>query len=191
VAEQGLADEDDPAHAICLTDDERDWLSGFLTNPQTPSSTMTFEKLHGLLTALGICPAMGFPSGYNAGIWGTGNGTGPEWDSIEQVQYFMNLVMKHWNAIAARRNAGAPHDPFILGFDDAERGQTWAKGFMVGVELGQTSWDPMFQDRRAAEIGASILAPVRAEPELFEDRVTHEIRTRATRQSSDHRRLLA
>jgi hypothetical protein len=34
----------------------------------------------------------------------------------------------------------------------------------------------MFQDRRAAEIGASIFALVRDDPELFEDRVTPEIR---------------
>jgi uncharacterized protein len=176
VAEQGLADEDDPAHAICLTDDERDWLSGFLTSRQAPISTMTFEMLDGMLTALVIGPAMVLPSEYMPEIWGTENGTGPEWDSIEQVQYFMNLVTKHWNAIAARRNAGAPHDPFILEFGDAERGRTWAKGFMVGVELGQTSWDPMFQDMRAAEIGASIFALVRDDPELFEDRVTPEIR---------------
>jgi uncharacterized protein len=51
-----------------------------------------------------------------------------------------------------------------------------AKGFMEGVELGQTSWDPMFQDRRAAEIGASIFGLVRDDPELFEDRVTPDIR---------------
>ena len=38
VAEQGLADEDDPAHAICLTDDERDWLAGFLTSRQAPAA---------------------------------------------------------------------------------------------------------------------------------------------------------
>jgi hypothetical protein len=81
VAEQGLADEDDPAHAICLTDDERDWLAGFLTS----RSTMTFEMLDGTLTALVIGPAMVLPSEYMREIWGTDNGTGPEWDSIEQT----------------------------------------------------------------------------------------------------------
>jgi uncharacterized protein len=137
---------------------------------------MTFEMLDGMLTALVIGPAIVPPSEYMPEIWGTDNDTGPEWDSIEQVQYFMNLLMKHWNAIAARRNADAPHDPFIVEFGDAERGQAWGMGFMVGVELGQTSWDPLFRDKRAAEICASIFALVRDDPELFEDRVTPEIR---------------
>ena len=107
---------------------------------------MTFEMLDGMLTALVIGPAIVPPSEYMPEIWGTDNDTGPEWNSIEQVQYFMNLLMKHWNAIAARRNADAPHDPFIIEFGDAERGQAWGMGFMVGVELGQTSWDPLFRD---------------------------------------------
>ena len=175
-AEEGFADEDDPAKVIRLTDDERDWLVGFLISRQAPSSTMTFEMLDGMLTALVIGPAIVPPSEYVPEIWGTDNDTGPEWDSIEQVQYFMNLLMKHWNAIAARRNADAPHDPFIVEFGDAERGQAWGMGFMVGVELGHTSWDPLFRDKRAAEICASIFALVRDDPELFEDRVTPEIR---------------
>ena len=82
VAEQGLADEDDPAHAICLT--ERDWLVGFLTSRQAPSSTMTFEMLDGMLTALVIGPAMVLPSEYVPEIWGTDNGTGPEWTALSR-----------------------------------------------------------------------------------------------------------
>jgi uncharacterized protein len=132
--------------------------------------------LDGMFTALVIGPAMVLPSQYLPEIWGTDDGAGPVWESIEQAQYFMNLLTKHWNAIAARRNTDAPHVPFILEFGDAERGQTWAKGFVVGVELGQTSWDPMFQDRRAAEIVMSIFALVRDDPELFADRMTPQMR---------------
>ena len=137
---------------------------------------MTFEMLDGMLTALVIGPAMVLPSEYLPEIWGTEEGAGPEWESIEQAQYFMSLLTKHWNAIVARRDADAPHIPFILEFGDAELGQTWAKGFVVGVELGQTSWDPMFQERRAAEIGISIFALVGDDLELFEDRMTPEMR---------------
>ena len=111
------------------------------------------------------------PSEYVPEIWGTDNGTGPGWDSIEQAQYFMDLVMKHWNAIAARRNADAPHAPFFSMFGDAERASL-GKGFMVGVELGPPSWDPIFQDRRRPRSSLSIFALVRDDPELFEDRIT-------------------
>jgi uncharacterized protein len=176
-AEDGFAEEDDPAKAIRLADDERDWLAGFLISRQAPGSTMSFEMLDGMFTALVIGPAMVLPSQYLPEIWGTDDGAGPVWESVEQAQYFMNLLTKHWNAIAARRNADAPHDPFIVEFGDAELGQSWAKGFVVGVELGQTSWDPMFQDRRTAEIVMLIFALVGDDPQLFEDRMTPEMRT--------------
>jgi hypothetical protein len=102
----GFPDEDDPAEAIHLTEREQNWLAGFLVSPQAPSRTMTFEMLDGLLTALVIGPAIVPPSQYMPAIWGTDDGSGPVWDSPEQLQYFMELLMKHWNAIAARRNVG-------------------------------------------------------------------------------------
>jgi uncharacterized protein len=176
-AEDGFSEEDDPAKAIRLTDDERSWLAGFLVSRQAPSSTMTYEMLDGLFTALVIGPTTVLPSQYLPEIWGTDDGTGPEWASTAQAQYFMSLLMKHWNAIAARRNADALHDPFIVEFGDAEIGQSWAKGFAVGVNLAQNMWDPIFKDRRTGEISMSIFALVRDDPELFEDRVTPEMRT--------------
>ncbi len=168
--------DDDPAKAIRLTDDERDWLAGFLVSRQAPNSAMTFEMLDGLLTALVIGPTTVMPSEYLPEIWGTDDGEGPVWESLEQAQYFMDLLMKHWNAIAARRNADAPHAPLIDHFGDAERGQRWAKGFVVGVDLGRASWESIFQDRRSAEIILSIFALVRDDPDIFEDRITPEMR---------------
>jgi len=180
--EEGFPEEGDPAKAIRLTDDEQNWLAGFLVSHQAPESTMTFEMLDGMFTALVIGPATLLPSEYLPEIWGTDDDAGPEWESIEQARYFMNLLTKHWNAIAARRNADAPHDPFILEFGEAQLGQSWAKGFLVGVKLGQTSWDPMLLDKRAAKIVMSIFALVGDDPELFEDRMTPEIRAEIVEQ---------
>ena len=61
---------------------------------------------------------MVMPSVYLREIWGTEDGTGPIWDSMEQLQYFMDLLSKHWNALAARRNADAAHRPQIDYFGD-------------------------------------------------------------------------
>jgi hypothetical protein len=122
-ADEGVAEKNDPAKAVCLTDDECDWLAGFLVSPQVPDNTMTLEMLDGFLTALVIGPAMVMPSEYLRVIWGTDDDDGPLWDSVAQAQYFMNLLTKHWNAIAARRDADAPHDPFIDTFGDAEQGR--------------------------------------------------------------------
>ena len=132
----GFPDEDDPVEFRHLTEREQNWLAGFLVSSQAPSRTMTFEMLDGLLTALVIGPAIVPPSQYMPAIWGTDDGSGPVWDSLEQLQYFMELLMKHWNAIAARRNADALHDPFILGLDEATAGTYWAQG-LAGVALAE------------------------------------------------------
>ena len=97
--------------------------------------------------------------------------------------------MKHWNAIAARRNAETSSVRLSkvrkysacsvlsqIGPSSGERAQRWAKGFVVGIDLGRMSWDPMFQDRRAAEIILSIFALVRDDPDIFEDRITPKMR---------------
>ncbi len=149
-------EDNDPGRAVRLTDEELDWLGDFLVSRQVPDSTMTLEMLDGLLTALVIGPAMVMPSEYMPAVWGTDDGAGPEWDSIEQAQYFLDLLARHWNAIAARRNADALHDPFVVGLRDAERG--WAEGFAMGIDLGRESWDSMLNDKRAVEIVAPIMA---------------------------------
>jgi hypothetical protein len=120
--------DDDPARSIRLTGDEIDWLSGFLASRQAPDTAMPFERLDGFLTALVIGPEMVMPSTYLPEIWGTEDGSGPVWESMEQLQYFMDLLTKHWNAIAARRSADAMHRPQIDHFGDNPPGKGWARG---------------------------------------------------------------
>jgi uncharacterized protein len=155
--QEGIAVEDDPAESIRLTEEEKSWLAGFLVSPQAPSRTTTFEVLDGLFTALIIGPVVVPPSRYMPVIWGTEDGSGPEWDSMEQLQYFLDLITRHWNAIAARRNADAPHDPFILGLGGDAAGLEWAHGFSAGIALVEAKWDPIFRDRVAAQLVLSIL----------------------------------
>jgi uncharacterized protein len=137
---------------------------------------MTLEMLDGFLTALVIGPAMVMPSEYLRVIWGTDDDDGPLWDSVAQAQYFMNLLTKHWNAIAARRDADAPHDPFIDTFGHAEQGHVWAKGFVVGIELSRSGWEPMLKDRHAVEMCNLIFALMQDDPQYSGDRITSKMR---------------
>jgi uncharacterized protein len=148
----------DPAQSIRLSDEEFAWLSGFLASRQTPESTMGFERLDGFFTALVIGPEMVMPSVYLGAIWGTKDGSGPVWDSLEQLQYFMGLLTKHWNAIAARRNADAPHRPEIDYFGDGAQGQGWAQGFVEGMQLCGEAWDPLVESDGAGELVLHIMA---------------------------------
>jgi len=174
--ERGLADEEDPAKAVRLTDIEENWLQGFLISRQVPDTSMTFEELDGMLTALAIGPVTVPPSQYLPEIWGTDGEAGPQWDSSEQAEYFMSLLAKHWNAIAVRRDAHALHSPFILEFGEADLGQWWAEGFLTGVALSEGSWDRLLDDERAIEISVSILALLGEDHELFVKGITSEMR---------------
>ena len=166
-AENGQPDHD-PAKAIRLSGDEIDWLSGFLSSRQVPKAAMSFEALDGFFTALAIGPELVMPSVYLPEIWGTADGTGPIWDSEEQLRYFMRLLTKHWNAIAARKNANAPHVPQIDFFGEEALGKAWARGFIAGMNLCAEAWDALMDDERVGGIAAQILA-LATEGVLVED----------------------
>src|SRR5262245_58987185 len=42
--------------------------------------------------------------------------------------------------------------------------------------LGRASWEPILRDRRSAEIIMAVFALVRDDPDIFEDRITPEMR---------------
>ena len=155
---EGGGEDEDPARDHRLTLEERDWLAGFLVSRQAPDGAMTFELLDGLLTALVIGPDTVTPSEFLPHVWAADGGEGPVWDSAEQAEYFMALLMKHANAIATRRDADALHAPFILPFGESAAGLDWASGFAKGIELRTEEWAPMLRNRRAGEIVMPILA---------------------------------
>ena len=64
----------------------------FLASGQAPETAMPFETLDGFFTALVIGPDLVMPSAYLREIWGTEDGSGPVWGSMEQLQYFMGLL---------------------------------------------------------------------------------------------------
>jgi uncharacterized protein len=150
--------DDDPARPIRLTDYEMDWLAGLLESGQAPETAMPFETLDGFLTALVIGPEMVLPSQYLPVIWGTEDGSGPVWDSMEQLQYFMDLLGKHWNAIAARRGADAPHWPQIDYLSDAPLGKDWAEGFAIGMSLCADAWTPLLENEQEGDCLMNMLA---------------------------------
>ena len=94
----------------------------------------------------------------DAEIWGTGDGSGPVWDSMQQLQYFMGLLTRHWNAIAARQNADALHHPHIDYFGAQALGKGWAQGFVAGMNLSAEAWDPLMENEEEGGIAQQILA---------------------------------
>jgi uncharacterized protein len=170
------ADKDtDAAKTIRLTDDEEDWLAGFLSSPQVPDGTMSLEMLDGFFTALVIGPIFVLPSQYLPVVWGDDD-DGPDWDSPEQAEYVLGLLAKHWNAIAARREANAEHRPIIEHFGMATSGEEWAVGFMSGIDMEEGAWDPLFDDKRGDQVVLPIMVLCRAVPEEIQEQITDEMR---------------
>ncbi|MDE2074257.1 MAG: UPF0149 family protein [Alphaproteobacteria bacterium] len=138
-------DPEDPAADIALTASELDWLAGFLVCDHVPESALSMEQLDGFFAALVSSPDLVLPSEYLPTLWGSDDG-GPIYDSIEQAQYVMDLMTRHWNTVARRLDEEFPHTPFLFPAADEDRGREWAEGFMLGIELRHDAWTPLAQD---------------------------------------------
>ena len=67
--------------------------------------------------------------------------------SQPQLKDFLDLVMRHWNAIAETLQAGDVHLPLLL---EDEHGIThaddWAQGFLRGMALRRADWGELLND---------------------------------------------
>ncbi len=167
--------DDDAAKAVRLTDDERQWLAGFLSCSQVPDGTMSLEMLDGFFTALVIGPDLVMPSDYLSWIWGDDDEE-PNWDSPEQAEHVFGLLAKHWNAIAERRLADGEHRPIIDTFGIAMPGEEWADGFVAGMGMAEDAWDQMIDNRQTGEIILPIMALCSDLPEAVQEKLTDETR---------------
>jgi len=175
-AEQGATEFPDVAKDKRLTTDELRWLAGFLESKHVPAGMMPFEMIDGLMTALVIGPEVVPLSEYLPIVWGADDNRGPDWDSTNQAQYFFDLFMKHWNAIAARRLADAQHVPYMEHFGEAPAGEQWADGFLAGIDLRADAWQPIFDDRRADQAVFPILALASDAPDEAREHLTADVR---------------
>jgi uncharacterized protein len=137
---------------------------------------MSLEMLDGFFTALVIGPETLSPSQYLSLVWGTQDGDGPQWDSSEQAEYALQLLVKHWNAIAARRMASTEHQPIIYPFSLVMAGEEWAEGFAAGIQIQEQAWDRMFHDHRTDQIIMPILALCGDIPDEVRTELTDERR---------------
>src|SRR5512132_337406 len=82
-----------------LTDTEHDRLGSVLSRFHSQRA-MNLEKLDGFFAALICCPDTVLPSEYLAEIWGGDMADEDAFASQQELQDFLNLVMRHWNVVA-------------------------------------------------------------------------------------------
>ncbi len=130
-----------------LTDAELDRLGDFLGTLKGPRA-MNLERVDGFFCGLLAGPELILPSEYWPVILGEQEGDAePSFESLEQAQDIMSLLMRHWNAINATLRAGDIYMPILL--EDGNgiaHGNDWAKGFLRAVEMRRFSWQAFLDD---------------------------------------------
>ena len=117
---------------------------------------MNLEEVDGFFAALLCAPELVPPSEYLPQILG---GHEPAWNSPEELQGFVDLLMRHWNSVASAFESGVTFKPRLLKqADGLVHGNDWARGFMRGVALGEDDWREFFWN----EANFGLMIPVLA-----------------------------
>jgi uncharacterized protein len=123
-----------------LSDAEFDRLGNML-NRLGDKSAMNLEMLDGFFAALIGGPENVLPSEYLPLVWGGGMLNEPD------LEEFISLVTKHWNATSHILRSGEVFTPLLLEHDDGiAHANDWAKGFLRGMELRRDKWAVLLDD---------------------------------------------
>ena len=130
-----------------LTDKEFDRLEELLLQSDGEGA-MNLEELDGYFAALICGPEIVLPSEYLPEIWGfESGGDDAPFDSVQELQEFLDLLMRHWNNIAHTLSSGEIFLPVLLEDDDGiAYANDWAWGFVRGVEMRHEPWLELFDD---------------------------------------------
>lgn len=145
--------------SIALSPAEMKELDSFLLSGMTSDETMMLDTLDGYLTALVIGPSSLKPSLWLPRVWGPRVSDEPAFESMEQAQHILDLILRHMNSIidSLRHDADAHESIFdTLVYENDPReyadGEMWAHGFMAGIALCRKDWQPFFDEPDAAEV---------------------------------------
>ncbi|MFQ6614423.1 MAG: UPF0149 family protein, partial [Fidelibacterota bacterium] len=83
-----------------FNDADQQALESFLDSDRTPVNCMDISMLHGFFTSLVIGPETVMPSDWLPMIWQETEGDEMIWDSLEETQRIIGLIMKFFNSIS-------------------------------------------------------------------------------------------
>ncbi|WP_250478870.1 MULTISPECIES: UPF0149 family protein [unclassified Caballeronia] len=136
-----------------LSDAELDELDEFLMSDVVSDEAMMLDMLDGYLTAIVVGPTTLQPSQWLPGIWGAAADDAPQFETMEQAQRILDLILRHYNGIIwSLKGDAEAFEPFFntttYPEDDREYidGESWAYGFMQGIALCRSDWQPLFDD---------------------------------------------
>jgi len=128
-------------------------LDSFLISDATSEETMALNALDGYLTAFAIGPSNLHMNQWYPGIWGGREEDAPAFETLDDAQWIMELIMRHFNSIIwSIQGDPDTHEPcfghFYAESDSREYvdGEMWAYGFMQGLAICREDWQPLFDD---------------------------------------------
>lgn len=117
---------------------------------------MNLETLDGFFAALHCGPELVMPSEFLEEVFG-GEIDESFFAAKEDLQDFLNLIFRHWNAASERLQSREVFVPFLAQDDQGvERANDWAKGFVRGMLLRKESWKELLDD----EENDGLLVPI-------------------------------
>ncbi len=141
---------------IPLADEEVDELDQFLLSDAVSDDAMLLDMLDGYLTAVLIGPTTIAPSQWLPGVWGDAEDDGPKFESAEQAQRILELMLRHVNDILwSLQDDADAFEPFLsaMRYEEDSReyldGEMWAYGFVRGIDLCREDWQPLFDNADA------------------------------------------
>ena len=132
-----------------LSDAEIEALDQFLLAAETLEESMDISTLDGYLTAIVCGPATILPSEWLRWVWDMQNGEdSPEFESQDQAQRILELLMRHMNSInQTLKDAPEHYEPLLM--ENPNHGDPvpvideWCMGFMKGIALDSEGWLPV------------------------------------------------
>lgn len=110
---------------------------------------MLLSELDGFLAGIVVCPDVVMPSEWLPLIWDAdGEDAEPVFDSMEDVEETVGLIMKHYNTIANDLHRGKGYGP-IFDVDphhDEVLWELWSEGFAQAMALRPDSWGMILED---------------------------------------------
>jgi uncharacterized protein len=125
-------------------------LDAFLMSEATSDECMDIVTLDGFLTALVVGPGLIRPNVWLPVVWG--DASDPAFDSAQQAERVIGLILRRMNAICAMFGEHATRFEPLLYEREVEGGALWSAddwcwGFMRAIELSFEDWDPLFADQ--------------------------------------------
>lgn len=123
---------------------------------------MDISTLNGFFTCLLIGPDAIMPSQWLPVVWGETSSDEMIWDSTEETEHIMGLLMSYYNSIAQEfQNNPETFEPLF--YTKRIKGKEitiideWCTGFMTAVNMASNSWRPLFQSEEDHNLIAPIL----------------------------------